>query len=106
MATQLFANNATGYLNASISSSATSIVLQSGQGGLFPNPTGGDWFLVTLYDGTSTLEICKCTARTSDTLTVVRAQEGTAGAAFAAGARCENRATKATFEGLVQRDAT
>lgn len=106
MATQLFANNATGYLNASISTSDTSIVLQAGQGGLFPSPSGGNWFLVTLFDGTSTLEICKCTARSTDTLTVVRAQEGTTAAAFASGSRCEIRATKGTFEGLVQRDAT
>jgi hypothetical protein len=103
MATQLFTNNATGYLNASIASGDTSIVLQSGQGVLFPSPSGGNWFLVTLFDGTSTIEICKCTARTTDTLTVVRAQEGTTAAAFAAGARCELRATKGTFEALIQR---
>ena len=106
MASQLFANNATGYLNASINSSATSIVLQSGQGTLFPSPSGGNWFLVTLFDGTSTIEVVKCTARSTDTLTVVRAQEGTTAASFAAGALIELRATKGTFEGLVQRDAT
>ena len=106
MASQLFANNATGYLNASINSSATSIVLQSGQGASFPSPSGGNWFLVTLFDGTSTIEVVKCTARSTDTLTVVRAQEGTTAASFAAGALIELRATKGTFEGLVQRDAT
>jgi len=102
MALQLFANNATGYLGASISSSATSITLQSGQGGLFPSPTGGDYFLITMFDGSSTIEICKCTARSTDTLTVVRGQEGTTASAFASGSLCELRATKGTFDGLLQ----
>jgi len=102
MALQLFANNATGYLSASVSSSATSLILQSGQGGLFPSPTNGDYFLVTLFDGSSTIEICKCTARSIDTLTVVRGQEGTTASAFASGSLCELRATKGTFEGLLQ----
>ena len=100
MATQLFTNNATGSLVSSISSSATSLVLTAGQGALFPTITGADYFLVTLFDNSSVLEICKCTARSSDTLTVTRAQEGTTASGFATGSLCELRATKGTYEGV------
>jgi hypothetical protein len=106
MATQIFANSATGYLDTSITTSTTNIVLQTGQGELFPSPSDGNWFLVTLFDGDSTLEICKCTARSTDTLTLVRAQEDTTAFAFAAGSRCEISVTAGTLEGFVQRNAT
>lgn len=98
MATQLFANNATGYLNTAITAGATSITLQSGQGSLFPSPSAGDWFLATIYDGASTIEIVKCTARSSDTFTVTRAQESTTASAFSAGASVEMALTKGTLE--------
>lgn len=98
MAKQLFANNAIGRLNAGITDVATSFVLQAGQGALFPSPTGGDWFIVTLYEigetGEQNHEIVKCTARTGDTLTVTRAQEGTTGRAFLEGTPVELRVTK------------
>lgn len=103
MAKQLFANNATGYLNATITDTATSIVLQSGNGAVFPSPTGGDYFFVTLYDGVSLIEIVKVTARSSDTLTVVRGQEGTTASAFPSASIVECRATKGTFENLAQK---
>ena len=103
MATQLFANNATGYLNTAIAAGDTSITLQSGQGSLFPSPSAGDWFLATIYDGASTIEIVKCTARSSDTFTVTRAQESTTASAFSAGASVEMAVTKGTLERFVQR---
>lgn len=103
MAKQLFANNATGYLNATITDTATSIVLQSGNGAVFPSPTGSDYFYVTLYDGVSLIEIVKVTARSTDTLTVVRGQEGTTASAFPSTSIVECRATKGTFENLLQK---
>jgi hypothetical protein len=103
MAKQLFANNATGYLNSSITNVATSIVLQAGQGATFPSPTAGNYFYATLYDGVSAIEIVKVTARSTDTLTVTRAQEGTTGQAFASGSKFEVRVTAAGLNNLLQK---
>lgn len=99
MATQLFANNATGALASGITNVATSLTLVSGQGAFFPTPSGGDWFLLTLTQATgpeSSWEIVKCTGRSADTLTVVRGQEGTAGAAWST-AKAELRVTAGTL---------
>ncbi|MBC3906204.1 hypothetical protein [Undibacterium umbellatum] len=86
---QLFTNNATSVLAAGITSVATSLTVATGDGAKFPNPTVGDTFLVTLYKLSgvteTSYEIVKCTARVGDTLTVVRAQEGTTGTAYATG---------------------
>ena len=99
MATQLFANNATGALATGITNSATALSLVSGQGALFPTPSGGDWFLLTLTQATgpeSSWEILKCTARSGDTLTIVRAQEGTTALAWTT-AKAELRITAGTL---------
>lgn len=70
--TQLFVNNAGGTLNAGINSTATSIVLSAGQGALFPSPTGGDFFKLTLTQASTetSWEIVCIVARSTDTLTV------------------------------------
>lgn len=97
MTTALFANNATSELAAAITDSDTSLTLVTGQGALFPNPTAGDWFLVTLTQASgaeTSWEIVKCTARVDDTLTIVRAQESTTAAAWAT-AKAEQRLTAA-----------
>ena len=85
MAKQLFTNNATGYLSSSINDSNLTVTLQAGQGALFPSPTSGDYFLCTIFDGVSTIEIVRVTARSTDTFTIVRAQEGTSASSFASG---------------------
>lgn len=103
MAKQLYANNATGYLNSTINNTQTSIVLQSGNGSLFPIPTSGDYFYATIYDGISTLEIVKVTARTADTFTVVRGQDDTTAASFPTGSVLELRAVKANYNNLLQK---
>lgn len=103
---QLFANNADSELNGAITSVATSITLKTGGGAKFPTPTGGDFFLVTMFQkvGATELnhEIVKCTARSGDVLTVVRAQEGTTGFAFSNADPVELRFTKGSAENLVQ----
>ena len=79
---QLWANNISLRLGGPLAIDATSIELASGGGdriGL--SPTGGQFFLVSLVSGT-TLEVVRCTARTNDTLTVTRAQEGTSARAW------------------------
>ena len=90
-------NNAFGTLAAGINSSATSITLTSGQGARFPTLSAGDYFYATLIDTSNNLEIVKCTARSTDVLTVTRAQESTTARTYSAGDRIEIRLTAQTF---------
>lgn len=90
-------NNAFGTLAAGINSSATSITLTTGQGARFPTLGAGDYFYATLVDTSNNLEIVKCTARSTDVLTVVRAQETTTARAYSTGDRVEIRITAQTF---------
>jgi hypothetical protein len=90
-------NNAFGTLAAGINSSATSITLTTGQGARFPTLSAGDYFFATLVDTSNNLEIVKCTARSTDVLTVVRAQESTTARAYSTGDRIEIRITAQTF---------
>lgn len=79
MTTLLFKNNAASTLAGAINTSVTSLNLAAGGGAAFPNPSGGQAFTLTIVDAATGLlrEIMSCTARSTDTLTVVRAQEGT-----------------------------
>lgn len=100
--TQLFANNAYSSLAANASNSTTTLTLATGTGARFPSPTGGNYFLLTLVGldsnaNESSWEIVKVTARSTDTLTVVRAQESTTAVAWNTGTRVESRATAGTF---------
>jgi hypothetical protein len=90
-------NNAFGTLNAGITSSSTTIVLNAGEGARFPTLSAGDYFYATLIDTTNNLEIVKVTARSTDTMTVVRAQDNTTARAFSTNDRFELRPTAALF---------
>jgi hypothetical protein len=96
---QLFANNADSTLAAPVSSVALSIQVASGEGVKFPTPTGGDYFLATLCKVVSgvetTIEIIKVTARATDILTIVRAQEGTTAQTYTTSDRVSLRMTAA-----------
>lgn len=102
----VFTNNATGTLAANISDVATSLTLGSGEGALFPNPTGSEYFYITVYDANGTKEVMKVTARATDTFTVVRAQDGTSAAAFttANSTQVDLRVTAAVLENCAQLD--
>ena len=93
MATVELKNNAVGYLSTAISASDVGIALQAGDGAEFPALTGDEFFYATISSTLGTYEIVKVTARSVDSLTIVRAQEGTSAASFAAGARIEMRVT-------------
>lgn len=95
-------NNASGVLASSITTASTSITLTTGQGSLFPSIASGDFFFATLVDSSNNYEIVKVTARASDVLTVVRAQDNTAARAFIGGDRIELRPVAATFAALLQ----
>ena len=97
-------NNAAAALASSITNTATSITVQSGQGALFPSLAAGQFFFATLVDASNNLEIVKVTARASDTLTVVRGQDGTTGKSYAAGDKLELRLVAAIFQEYIQRD--
>jgi len=94
-----FANNAFATLASGINSSVTSITVTTGQGARFPTLGAGDYFYATLVDTPNNLEIVKCTARSTDVLTVVRAQESTTARAYSAGDRIEMRVTAASLAG-------
>jgi hypothetical protein len=89
-----FTNNAASTLASSILIGATSLTVAAGTGGLFPTLTGSNFFYCTLQNTAgTTIEIVKVTARSTDTFTIVRAQEGTAASAFALGDKVELRLT-------------
>jgi len=94
-------NNAVGYLATAISASDVGLVLQSGNGANFPSLTSVDYFYATLESSGGTSEIVKVTARSGDSLTIVRAQESTTANSFAAGSRLELRVTAGNIEGGV-----
>lgn len=102
---QLYANNAYSALASGITAVATSLTLASGTGVRFPSISGGDYFLLTLADvsggSESAWEIVKVTARATDTLTIVRAQEGTTGSIWASGTPVDLRITKGSLATLV-----
>lgn len=100
----LFSDNAKTSLAQTIGPSATQIVLAAGGGALFPSPTAGQHFALTLNDQATRqlYEVCYCTARAGDTLTVVRAQEGTSARQWVIGDFAWNGPTKGQQESFVQ----
>jgi len=100
----LITNNAQGTLSAGITTSSTVLTLGSGQGAVFPNPTTPDWFAATLFNAGGVFESVKCTGRSGDTLTVLRAQEGTSAFAFSAGDKVDLRASGAVFNNKLDKD--
>jgi phage-related tail fiber protein len=97
----LYANEALGKLTNALAPGATVIYLQSGQGALFPTISGGNFFYAVLYNA-STYEIVRVTANASDTLTVVRAQQGTTAGTFNIGDSIEQRITAADLNAFLQ----
>jgi len=75
-------------LSAGYAAGATSVVLSSGDGAKLPQPSIDGAFNLVWWDWTDygdpaddpNVEIVRCTARSTDTLTITRAQEGTADA--------------------------
>lgn len=100
-------NNAVATLAANIASDAVSLTVDTGQGALFPSLVGdaSDWFYASIVDSSSNREIVKVTARSSDTFTIVRAQDGTTARAFADGDIIELRPVAAIFDNIPQLDA-
>lgn len=102
--TLLAANNAQTVLAAGISASATSLTVNSGTGSLFPSPSAGvSFFKLTLIDAATgqLTEIVHVTARSGDTMTIDRAQEGTTARAWSANDIAANMMTAGTLSYLL-----
>lgn len=96
------ANNAWGSLRVAISSTDTTVLLESAQGDRFPSIVAGkDIFYVTLISDSNELEIVKVTEKNNDVFTVVRGQSDTIAKEFIAGARVELRLVKELFDSKV-----
>ena len=93
MTTPKFTNNATTTIAAAISSTATTITVATGTGALFPTLGASEYFKATLQDTNNNFELVRVTARTDDTMTIVRAQAGTLAIPFPANSRFEIRVT-------------
>ena len=104
MAQHKFTNNAAATLSASINSTVTTITVTSGQGALFPSLSAGDYFYATIIDSSNNIEIVKVTARATDSLTVVRAQESTTGRSFIGGDNISLRVTAAGLTNFAGQD--
>lgn len=97
-----FTNNATTTLASGINASVTSLTVATGTGSLFPSLSGSDVFYATLANLAGTVEIVKVTARSSDTFTIVRAQDNTTAASWSTGDKVELRPTAAGLAAMAQ----
>ncbi|PLC66091.1 hypothetical protein B9P82_00155 [Citrobacter sp. L55] len=98
--TLLAANNAQTVLASGINSTATTLTVNTGTGNLFPSPVAGtSFFKLTLVDSATGLltEIVHVTARTGDTMTIERGQEGTIPRAWSANDILANMMTAGTL---------
>ena len=85
-----FTNNARTTLAADITNSATTATVTSGA--VFPELNAGEYFYCTFDNGTNN-EIVKVTARSGNTLTIVRGVDNSTARAFVADDAAELRAT-------------
>lgn len=94
-------NNAVSTITTAISASDVGLAVAAGTGTLFPTLGASDYFYATLVSAGGTYEVIKVTARVGDTMTIVRAQEGTTAQSFASGSRIEVRVTAASITDMV-----
>ena len=93
-----FSNNAKTSLASALNSTATSVSVSDAS--KFPTLGAGDYTYATIAELSNSvnLEIVKVTAISGNTLTVVRAQQGTSALSFSSGDPCEVRVTAGTIE--------
>lgn len=93
-----FKNFAASTISVGLAPSDTTIALTGGTGSRFPTLGGSDFFYAVLENSSMQREIVKVTARSTDSLTVERAQEGTTAAIWLAGDSIAQRITAASFD--------
>lgn len=101
---QKYSNNAVSTLVAGITNVATSLSVAAGQGALFPALGAGDYFYATLANAAGSVEIVKVTARSTDTMTIVRGQDSTSAAAWNSGDKVELRLVAAILADMPKLD--
>lgn len=101
-----FANNVSTTLSESISATSTVLNVSPGTGATFPTNANGQIFSVTLVDSATglTREICYCTSRSGDALTVLRGQENTTSRAWSAGDTAAHYITAGAMGNFLQPD--
>jgi hypothetical protein len=106
--TILYTNNASTTLASGITNSATTLTVASGYGAAFPSPSGSQYFYMTLQSASNSAirEIVKVTARSTDSFTIVRGQDGTTGTAFSTGDLVQLRVTAADLNNFGQLDTS
>lgn len=106
MSNEQFSNNAITTLGSTLGASGTTLTVSTGAGVLFPNPTGTQYFFLTLYQANSTTEtpneIVKVTARSGDSMTIVRAQQSTTAQNWNVGDNVGNFVTSGTLANFSQ----
>jgi hypothetical protein len=95
-------NNASTTVPLAVSSTDTSLTVAAGAGATFPVLGTGDYFHATIQDVNNHYEIVKVTARTDDTMTITRGQEGTLAIPFPANSRFELRVTAQNLADVVE----
>lgn len=102
----LFTNNAATTLASGVLIGATSLTVAAGTGAEFPTLAGSEYFYCTIANNAGSVEIIKVTARSTDTFTIVRGQDGTSAAAWASGDKVELRLTRIDLLNFPQLDST
>lgn len=106
--TFLAANNAGTTLASSLTTSSTVMTVAAGTGAQFPSPNAalGQYFAMTLVPAASSTglpnEIVYVTARSGDTMTILRGQEGTTPLTWSVGDTAQNLWTAGQALSLVQ----
>ena len=95
-------NLAKSTLATGVISSDTTAAILTGTGALFPVLGAGDYFYAAMQNAAGVIELIKVTARSADTLTIVRAQGGTTALSWAAGDVFAQRMTVETFQDYIQ----
>ncbi len=101
MADLVFTNFAGSRLAFGVTDTDLTAVVESG--GDFPDAPAEGEFVAVIEDVDGSKEIVRCPARSGDTLTIERAQEGTVARSFAAGSWLEIRYTAGAMDEYFQR---
>jgi len=99
-----FTNNASTTLQLILSSSATTLTVASGTGGLFPSVSGSNYFYATLTNASNAIEIVKVTNTSGDVFTIVRGQDSTTANTWNSGDKVELRLVAASLNDLPKLD--
>lgn len=100
---QLYSNAVDTTLAAALSDVATTATLTDGSG--LNAPTGSDYELLVL-EALGSIEIVRITARTGNTITITRAQEGTTAQSWPSGARAFSGVTADTLAAYLANQTT